>query len=62
MPSEAVNLVGAGSSDAGSLAVFGARCIEFDEHDSDLLGPVTELFDDASNPSVSIDKALKGKR
>eukprot|EP01043_Picozoa_sp_COSAG02_P009205 COSAG02_NODE_308_length_25072_cov_20.906925_19_plen_362_part_00 len=51
----------AGAGNA-SLVVFGARCIEFDESDSDLLGPVSGIFDDETNPSVSIDKALKGKR
>ena len=52
------------AADAGdaSLVVFGARCVEFDEFDSDLLGPVSGIFDDEANPSVSIDTALKGKR
>ena len=44
-----------------ALVVFGARCIEFEESDSDLLGPVSGIFDDETNPSVSIDEALKGK-
>ena len=44
-----------------ALVVFGARCIEFEESDSDLLGPVSGIFDDETNPSVSIDEAVKGK-
>ena len=62
MPPEAVTPAGAGTSGGGSLVVFGARCIEFDEQHSDLVGPVTGLFDNETNPIVSIDKALKGKR
>eukprot|EP01043_Picozoa_sp_COSAG02_P039458 COSAG02_NODE_3116_length_7335_cov_2.441680_3_plen_587_part_00 len=42
--------------------LFGARCIDFDESDSDLVGPISGLFDDETNPSVSIYEALKGKR
>ena len=52
----------AAGADNATLVVFGARCIEFDESDSDLLGPVRGIFDDETNPSVSIDTALKGKR
>ena len=61
-PTAELQLVSVVDAGDGSLMVFGARCIEFDEHNSDLLGPVTGLFDDETNPSVSIDEALKGKR
>ena len=49
------------SAGNGALVVFGAWCIEFEESDSDLLGPVSGIFDDETNPSVSIDEALKGE-
>ena len=51
------------SPDAGSdaLALIGTRCTDFDEFDSDMLGPVRGLFDDEENPRVSIDKAVRGE-
>ena len=48
----------AGDSDA--LVLFGARCVDFDESESGMLGPVRGVFDDKTNPRVGIDKAIEG--
>ena len=39
--------------------IFGARCVDFDESESGMLGPVRGVFDDKTNPRVGIDKAIE---
>ena len=47
----------AGGGDAA--AAFGMRCVDFDESDSGLLGPIRGLFDDEHNPRLSLEEAVK---
>jgi hypothetical protein len=46
---------------ADALVIFGARCVDFDESKSGMLGPVRGVFDDKTNPRVGIDKAIEGR-
>jgi hypothetical protein len=49
------------STMADALVIFGARCVDFDESKSGMLGPVRGVFDDKTNPRVGIDKAIEGR-
>jgi hypothetical protein len=50
----------AAAGDSDALVIFGARCVDFDESESGMLGPVRGVFDDKTNPRVGIDKAIEG--
>ncbi len=59
-PAAAGGGAAAAAGDSDALVIFGARCVDFDESESGMLGPVRGVFDDKTNPRVGIDKAIEG--